>query len=335
MFNSTSSTHNPNSSSSTNGNPTHTTITQGNPAASTPPPGIDPAQWALFQAFQAFQVLQQQQPTQQQQHSDQDELDNEQSDDDPYMYSAPTASFLTLYPALAKLSTTFEEPQKFHTFKPSTSEKRIHDIHQFPKIEDMEYTAPDLTRDYDLSETLRKQDKKWATVGTMVAHATRPIDSTLHQLLQESNTNDPDIQLAMESLHQTRFQLCLICNHITELCSEALYRDKKLIPPSNSERRTLVESSEFLERAKLTNQIRRATNQNRGRWARGHGYSNFNRFSNSNQNGSISHNSNSSNHAISNNNNSSNQSGNKPNSGSNTPFRSASSQHHARGAATK
>ena len=69
-----------------NGNPTHTTITQGNPTASTPPPGIDPAQWALFQAFQAFQVIQQQQPTQQQQHSDQDDLDNEQSDDDPYMY---------------------------------------------------------------------------------------------------------------------------------------------------------------------------------------------------------------------------------------------------------
>ncbi|KAF9367306.1 hypothetical protein CPC16_006667, partial [Podila verticillata] len=155
----------------------------GNPAAPPPPTGVDPAQWAQFQAFQAFQAHHQQQPAQQQPQPDQDELDNEQSDDDPYLYSAPTASFLTLYPALAKLSTTFEEPHKFHTFNPSASEKRIHDIHQFPKIEDMEYTAPDLTRDYDLSETLKKQDKKWVTVGTMVAHATRPIDSTPHQLL--------------------------------------------------------------------------------------------------------------------------------------------------------
>ena len=120
------------------------------------------------------------------------------------MYSAPTASFLMLYPKLAKLSTTFEEPQKFHTFKLSTSEKHIHDIHQFPKIKDMEYTAPDLTCDYDLSETLRKQDKKWATVDTMVAHATHPNDLTLHQLLQESNTNRGFQSLPFRSVFQEK-----------------------------------------------------------------------------------------------------------------------------------
>ncbi|KAF9306699.1 hypothetical protein BG003_000951, partial [Podila horticola] len=148
------------------GNPTLTTDMQGNPTAPLPP-GIEPAHWAQFQAFQAFQAQLQQQPVQQQILLEQDNTNNENSDDDPYLYSAPTASFLTLYPALAKSSTTFDEPHKFHTFTPSASEKRIHDIHQFPKIKDMEYTAPELTHNYDLSETLKKQDKKWATVGTM------------------------------------------------------------------------------------------------------------------------------------------------------------------------
>jgi hypothetical protein len=203
----------------------------------------------------------------------------------------------------------------------------------------MEYTAPDLTRDYNLSEALKKQDKKWVTVGTMVAHTTRPVDSTLHHLLQNSDTNNPDIQLAMESLHQIRFQLRLICNHITELRSEALYRDKKLIPPSTSERRTLVESSVFLERAKLTNQIRRATNQNRGRGWHGQGNSNFNRFNNHHGN-NFGHDSSNNNHAnnnhtTGNNNYSSNQATNKLTSGNNSSFQSASSHHHARGGATK
>ncbi|KAF9299714.1 hypothetical protein BGZ91_009974, partial [Linnemannia elongata] len=108
-----------------------------------------------------------------------------------------------------------------------------------------------------------------AIIQTRLAHLTRPIDATVHAILASHpmDIEDPVLINTIETFDILRYNLVFIAAEITHLRKEALYRDKKIIPPADpNDKTSLITHQQFIDQKKFTHSLRKASGQvGRGR----------------------------------------------------------------------
>ncbi|KAF9914529.1 hypothetical protein FBU30_002515 [Linnemannia zychae] len=94
---------------------------------------------------------------------------------------------------------------------------------------------------------------------------------------------DPTLINVIETLDILRYNLAFIATEITRLCKDALYRDKKIIPPVDPNDKTpLITHQQFIDQEKFTFSLRKASGQvGRGRGC-GRGRGTYNNMGNRN-----------------------------------------------------
>src|SRR5690348_5893178 len=157
----------------------------------------------------------------------------------------------------------------------------------FTEFSSLIMLPPPLTssRDVNVHKNVYKRDQDLATIQARLAHLTRPIDATVHAILASNpmDIEDPVLINTIETFDILRHNLAFIATEITHLRQEALYRDKKVIPPADPNDKTpLVTHQQFIDQEKFTHSLRKASGYvGRGR-GRGRGRGGFNNLGNRN-----------------------------------------------------
>ncbi|KAF9273226.1 hypothetical protein BGZ88_003959 [Linnemannia elongata] len=238
-----------------------------------------------------------------------------ETNSDPYLSTKPAVK--TLEP--------FKQRDEFLNHTNTRELEDYADVKQFHRVQHLDYAAPPLTssRDVNVHKNVYKRDQDMATIQARLAHLTRPIDATVHAILafNPMDIEDPVLINTIETFDILRHNLAFIATEITHLRKEALYRDKKIIPPADPNDKTpLVTHQQFIDQEKFTHSLRKAS----GQVGRGRGFNNLgnrngqqnNNFDNSLENSgnnSGNNGSQSSNSDISTSSNNSNNSGNDGN----------------------
>ncbi|CAO3568815.1 unnamed protein product [Mortierella alpina] len=219
------------------------------------------------------------------------------TDSDPYLSTKPAVQTLEPYDRLEEWLTSFKQRNERFNFTKTRELDDYIDVKQFHRVQHLDYTAPPLTspKDVNIHKNVFKRDLDMATIQTRLAHLTRPIDVTVHAILASNpkDVEDPVLINIIETFDILRYNLAYIATEITHLRKDALYRDKKIIPPADPNDKTpLITHQQFIDQEKFTHSLRKASGQiGRGR-SRGRGRGGFNMGNrNGQQNSSISDNS--------------------------------------------
>jgi hypothetical protein len=210
-----------------------------------------------------------------------------ETDADPYLSTKPTVKTLEPYDRLEEWLPSFKQRDEFFNLTKSREQEEYTDVKQFHRVQHLDYAAPPLTssRDVNVHKNVYKRDQDMATIQARLAHLTRPIDATVHAILASNpmDIEDPVLINIIETFDILRFNLASIATEITHLRKEALYRDKKLIPPTDPNDKTpLITHQQFIDQEKFTHSLRKASGQvGRGR-GRGRGRGGFSNLGNRN-----------------------------------------------------
>lgn len=195
---------------------------------------------------------------------------------DPYLSTKPTVQTLEPYERLEEWLTGFKQRDEFFTFPKKRELEDYADVKQFHRVQHLEYTAPPLTssKDVNVHQNVYKRDQDLATIQARLANLTRPIDATVHAILASNPTDidDPVLVNVIETFDIIRLNLAFIATDITRLRKDALYRDKKIVPPADpNDKAPLITHQQFIDQEKFTFSLRKASGQSgRGR-GRGRG----------------------------------------------------------------
>jgi hypothetical protein len=165
-----------------------------------------------------------------------------ESSSDPYLSTKPTVQTLEPYERLEEWLTGFKQRDEFFTFPKKHELEDYADVKQFHRVQHLEYTAPPLTssKDVNVHQSVYKRDQDMATIQARLANLTRPIDATVHAILASNpiDVDDPTLVNVIETLDIIRLNLAFIATDITRLRKDALYRDKKIVPPADPNDKT-------------------------------------------------------------------------------------------------
>ncbi|KAF9924985.1 hypothetical protein FBU30_005149 [Linnemannia zychae] len=206
---------------------------------------------------------------------------------DPYLSTKPAVQTLEPYDRLEEWLTSFKQRDEFFNFTKTRELEEYADVKQFHRVLHLDYTAPPLTssKDVNVHKNVYRRDQDLATIQARLAHLTRPIDATVHAILASNpmDIEDPVLINIIETFDILRYNLAFIATEITHLRREALYRDKKVIPPADSNDKTpVVPHQQFIDQEKFTHALRKASGQvGRGR-GRDRGRGGFNSIGNRN-----------------------------------------------------
>lgn len=210
-------------------------------------------------------------------------FDSSEADPDPYLSSKPVVKTLEPYERLEEWLTSFKQRDQFFNFPKSRDLEDYADVKQFHRVQHLDYTAPPLTssKDVNVHKNVYKRDQDMATIQARLANLTRPIDATVHAILASNpmDVDDPTLINVIETFDILRFNLAFIATEITQLRKEALYREKRIIPPADlNDKVPLVTHQQFIDQEKFTHSLRKASGQS-GR-GRGRGRGRFNNTGN-------------------------------------------------------
>lgn len=190
---------------------------------------------------------------------------------DPNIVETQRPSTLHPYEHLEHYLPSVTERKDFFKLVVPTEDEEYYDLRTYSKTSDQEYTAPPLPPTLHFSEELKRRDREWASVANMAAQITRPIDTTAHALLKTTNPDDPSVANVLRSLDTVRHHLAVLGSAINRIRQNALFREKHVIPPSTPNQEYLLDTSKFLEQAKLTKAVRSADNPRARSRGRGRG----------------------------------------------------------------
>ncbi|KAF9563064.1 hypothetical protein EC968_005002 [Mortierella alpina] len=219
------------------------------------------------------------------------------TDTDPYLSTKPAVQTLKPYDRLEEWLTSFKQRNDFFNFTKTRELDDYADVKQFHRVQHLDYTAPPLisSKDVSIHKSVLMRDRDMATIQTRLAQLTRPIDATVHAILASNpeNVEDPVLINIIETFDILRYNLAFIATEITHLRRDALYRDKKIIPPADPNDKTpLITHQQFIDQEKFTHSLRKASGQigrGRGRGRGGFNMGNHNRRQNSNSDNSREH----------------------------------------------
>lgn len=206
---------------------------------------------------------------------------------DPYLSTKPAVKTLEPYDRLEEWLPSFKQRDEFFNHTKTRELEDYADVKQFHRVQHLDYAAPPLTssRDVNVHKNVYKRDQDMATIQARLAHLTRPIDATVHAILASNPMyiEDPVLINTIETFDILRYNLAFIATEITHLRKEALYRDKKVIPPADPNDKTPpVTHQQFIDQEKFTHSLRKASGHvGRGR-GRGRGRGGFNNLGNRN-----------------------------------------------------
>ncbi|KAG0067808.1 hypothetical protein BGZ90_000831, partial [Linnemannia elongata] len=208
-----------------------------------------------------------------------------ETDLDPYLSTKPVVKTLEPYDRLEEWLPSFKQRNEFFNLTKTRELEDYADVKQFHRVQYLDYTAPPLTnsRDVNVHKNVYKRDQDLATIQTRLAHLTRPIDATVHAILASHpmDIEDPVLINIIKTFDILRYNLAFIATEITHLRKEALYRDKKIIPPADpNDKAPLITHQQFIDQEKLSHSLRKASGQT-GR-GRGRGRGGFNHMGNRN-----------------------------------------------------
>jgi hypothetical protein len=183
---------------------------------------------------------------------------------DPYLSTKPTVQTLEPYDRLEEWLTSFKQRDEFFNFPKNRELEDYTDIKQFHRIQHLDYTAPPLTssKDVNVHKNVYKRDQDMATIQARLANLTRPIDATVHAILASHpmDIDDPVLINVMETFDILRYHLAFIATDLTRLRKDALYRDKKIIPPVDpNDKAPLITHQQFIDQEKFTFSLRKAS----------------------------------------------------------------------------
>ncbi|KAF8947278.1 hypothetical protein BGZ47_009666, partial [Haplosporangium gracile] len=193
------------------------------------------------------------------------------TDFDPYLSTKPVVQTLEPYDRLEEWLTSFKQRNEFFNFTKTRELEDYADVKQFHRVQHLDYAAPPLTssKDVNVHKNVFKRDQDMATIQARLAHLTRPIDATVHAILASNpmDIEDPVLINIIETFDILRYNLAFIATEITHLRKDALYRDKKIIPPADPNDKTpLITHQQFIDQEKFTHSLRKASGQiGRGR----------------------------------------------------------------------
>ncbi|KAF9548166.1 hypothetical protein EC957_007194 [Mortierella hygrophila] len=173
------------------------------------------------------------------------------TDLDPYLSTKPAIQTLEPYDRLEEWLTSFKQRNDFFNFTKTRELEDYADVKQFHRVQHLDYATPPLasSNDVNVHKNVFKRDQDMATIQARLAHLTRPIDATVHAILASNPMDIEDSILIniIETFDILRYNLSFIATEITHLRKDALYRDKKIIPPADPNDKTpLITHQQFI-----------------------------------------------------------------------------------------
>ncbi|KAF9583479.1 hypothetical protein BGW38_009373 [Lunasporangiospora selenospora] len=184
--------------------------------------------------------------------------------EDPHLTTNPTVPILEPYEKLEKYLPTFAHRQDVHAHPKWDEDDGYTDIKHFPRVRGVEYTAPVLPSNLNTSKHLQKRDQELATLQTKLANLTRPIDATVHAILSSTaaDPEDPITSNILETMDILRYNLAALSTEIGQIRTQAICRDKNVIPPTDPNGKTpIFTHQDFIDQQKFTKALKKATGQ--------------------------------------------------------------------------
>ncbi|KAF9580404.1 hypothetical protein BGW38_002966 [Lunasporangiospora selenospora] len=183
---------------------------------------------------------------------------------DPQLTVYQNVPILEPYDLMEEFLPSFRTRDKFHAHPKLDEDDGYTDVKHFPRVRGIEYTAPFLPNNINSSKYAQKRDQELATIQTKLANLTRPIDATIHAILSSSPTyrEDPICINFMETLDVLRYNLAAISTDVGQLRTQAIFRDKHLIPPTDPNGKTpVIQHQSIIDQRKFTLSLKKATGQ--------------------------------------------------------------------------
>ncbi|KAF9414266.1 hypothetical protein BGZ76_004901 [Entomortierella beljakovae] len=161
---------------------------------------------------------------------------------DPHLTSNDAPKTLNIYDELEEYYLTILDNANFFKFIETSEDSKYYNISIYPKSSTHPST-PNLSSNIHYSDKLKGQDQELVAATNMAIKALRPFDAAAHTIISTSDPETPHNEHILHLLNCT-------CRQITIL--------KGILPPESTSKFPLIDTTTFVEQAKLSKAIRRA-----------------------------------------------------------------------------